>query len=87
LPHPVGSLLLLCNSTPYKTKQKIKIKGITNVSNEDWQDVTDGYVSENLLIKAFNDEKITSLKDINTNGKVRYKLKMYYRSRIEGGTE
>ncbi len=70
-----------------KTKQKIKIKGITNVSNEDWQDVTDGYVSEKLLIKAFNDEKITSLKDINTNGKVRYKLKMYYRSRIEGGTE
>lgn len=70
-----------------QTKQKVKIQKYTDVKKEDFKEITNGYVTEKELIKAFQDKKhdVKTLKDINSNGKLKYKLQMYYRNRIEGG--
>ncbi len=64
-----------------ETKNKIKLQQIKGTDSKDWKDITKGYVSKSQLIKAFNDENITTLKNVNENGQVKYKYKMYYRNR------
>lgn len=77
------------SSYQVETRNKIKLQQYENISSEDWKDVTNGYVGLKTLLSAFNKENInvTELKDINSNGQIRYKLKMYYRNRVEGGNE
>lgn len=59
-----------------------KITDETN--NEEWNTVTDGYVSETELIQTFSElgYKVNSLSDIVSNEKIRYQIKLEYRNRI-----
>ena len=69
-----------------ETKTKIKLQQILGTSSSsDYEDLSTEYVTEEEMIKIFNDKgyKVTSLSDINNNGEIRYQIKMLLRNKKE----
>lgn len=66
-----------------ESKQKIKLQQILGTTEDSWEDLSDKFVSEDEMINIFKSKNydVNSLKDINNNGELRYKVKMYIRNK------
>ena len=67
-----------------ETRVKIKLKQIKDGTNDNWENLSNDYLTEEQLIKVFNEkgyENIKTLADITNNGEIRYKLQMSVRNK------
>ena len=66
-----------------ESKEKIKLQQILGTTEESWEDLSQTFVSEEEMINIFKSKNynVNSLKDINNNGELRYKVKMYIRNK------
>lgn len=66
-----------------ESKQKIKLQQILGTTEDSWEDLNQNFVSEEEMINIFKSKNydVNSLKDINNNGEIRYKIKMYIRNK------
>lgn len=66
-----------------ESKQKIRLQQILGTTEESWEDLSQTFVSEEEMINIFKSKNydVNSLKDINNNGELRYKVKMYIRNK------
>ena len=69
-----------------ESKVKIKLQEIKGSTSGDWEDLDDDYLSEEALIKVYQNKgyKVATLEDINNNGDIRYQVKMLVRNKKEG---
>lgn len=69
-----------------ETRVKVKLQEIKgDLSESSWENLAPDYVTEDEMIRIFNDNKfdITTLKDIDNYGEIRYQIKMYVRNKKE----
>lgn len=68
-----------------ETKTKIKLQEIQGSSVAGWNNVSNDYLSEEALIRLFNNKgyKVNTLEDITNNGQIRYQLVTYVRNKKE----
>lgn len=66
-----------------ESKEKIKLQQILGTTEDSWEDLSDKYVTEEEMINIFKSKNynVNSLKDINNNGELKYKIKMYIRNK------
>ncbi len=66
-----------------ESKDKIKLQQILGTTEESWEDLSQTFISEEEMINVFKSKNydVSSLKDINNNGELRYKVKMYIRNK------
>lgn len=66
-----------------ESKEKIKLQQILGTTEESWDDLNQSFVSEEEMINIFKSKNynVNSLKEINNNGEIRYKVKMYIRNK------
>lgn len=72
-------------SRTIETKSKIKLQQILGTTDSSWSNLTENYVSKEEMLEIFNNNKynVKSLNDINSNGEIRYQIKMYVRNKKE----
>ena len=69
-----------------ESRVKIKLQEIKSTSSTDWANLSTDYMSRDQLIRVFANKgyKVSSLKDINNAGEIRYQMKMLVRNKIGG---
>ncbi len=69
-----------------ETKVKIKLQEIKSVESNDWQDLSVDYMTQDQMVRIFQNKgyNVSTLKDINNNGEIRYQMKMLIRNKREG---
>ena len=68
-----------------ESKTKIKLQEIISQASSSWKNLSQEYMTEEKLIKTFNDNgyKVNSLEDIVNNGQIKYQLKLFVRNKKE----
>lgn len=66
-----------------ENRVKIKLQQIKEITDEDFKNIKENYMTEEELIKLFQDEgyKVENLLDITNNGDIRYKIKLFIRNK------
>ena len=66
-------------------RNKLKIREIKGTTTAGWNDINDGYVSEEELIRAFQNKgyDVKTLEDIVNNGEIRYQLQLFIKNKKE----
>ncbi len=68
-----------------ESRVKIKLQEIKQTASTDWENVGIDYMSQDSLIKVFQNQgfNVSTLEDINNNGNIRYQVKMLVRNKRE----
>ncbi len=68
-----------------ETRIKIKLQEIKGITEGDWKNLTDKFLSldEMINILNINNYKVNSLEDIHNNGELKYKIQMLIRNKKE----
>lgn len=74
------------SATSYRkieSRIKIQLQQIKNIKDENWEDLSTEYITEEDMIKLLNEKGVivSSLSDISNIGNLRYKVKMYIRNK------
>ena len=69
-----------------ESRVKIKLQEIKSTSSTDWVDLSTDYMSKDQLVRVFKNKgyNVSTLKDINNAGEIRYQIKMLVRNKKEG---
>ena len=68
-----------------ESKVKIKLQEIKSEVNDNWEDLSTDYLTEEEVIKKFVEKgyEVKTLRDVTNNGQIKYKLKMFVRNKKE----
>jgi hypothetical protein len=66
-----------------ETRVKIRLQEIKAGTNDNWENLSNEYLTEEQVIKVFNEKgyEVKTLEDITNNGEIRYKLQMTVRNK------
>ena len=66
-------------------RNKLKIREIKGVSQAGWQNISDGYLTEEELIKTFQEKgyDVKTLEDITSNGEIKYQVQLFVKNKKE----